>query len=748
MPDIVKIRSLPSASDLSDGDYAAIDNSTDGLRKVALGGIISDLKSAFGVYLFQKNKSIDYTAPTTIKSETYWECCLIECSEGDVFYVRGSGGNSTRLWMFSDASGNILKMADSTTTVRDFIRIQAPTNTAYLSVNSRYVNVKGCIFDDSGIQQNEIDGINDSLVKYNTYNILSPFNGINGTVNGVTYTFDKNKCVTTGSTGTSVSFRNIYSYEGLPDFAVPNTDVYFKVNSTNNAVSLAVFFYDSNNSQIGTGLYITSNVLVTIPSNCVKMLARINVERNTADASGTIEYAMLTHPTTGDAVSELENISLTMKGTLPDNTDADDLTSSSDTGVYLIDSSKSYSNLPIVIGFLFNCKADNNAALQIAYSWSGSNVFKRRFLNATWSEWVNISSITNNYTNEYTFENYNNTYNVTATPTITTDTNAYLAPSGDASDRTADIVSLLTNQGICRLGKGDYYVNNLQMPEGSTIIGAGNQTRIILSGTSAGYAIKMTSYCNVSDCLIIGSLTSIEISSSVGDRHGILWQGTYTQDQTTANQPINGFISNVRFMRFSGGAITCYDTGYGTFNQLEVTNVLCWNCNVGINISYFSEFHKFTNVRTASCWYGCINNGGNNNFVNCDFSTCKIGFLMDNENNQSPNNSHGSCVGCVFNHTDSNTGIGIKILNCNNGFIFDGCQIFFSQIYLKDSDGVVFSNCNFGANNCDITINGGGAILFIGNMHSSDPTKTITNNNHVIFTNCYVRPTGESVTMT
>lgn len=45
MPDIVKIRDLPAAADLSDGDYAAIDNSTDGLRKVALGGIINDLKS-------------------------------------------------------------------------------------------------------------------------------------------------------------------------------------------------------------------------------------------------------------------------------------------------------------------------------------------------------------------------------------------------------------------------------------------------------------------------------------------------------------------------------------------------------------------------------------------------------------------------------------------------------------------------------------------------------------------------------
>ena len=201
-------------------------------------------------------------------------------------------------------------------------------------------------------------------------------------------------------------------------------------------------------------------------------------------------------------------------------------------------------------------------------------------------------------------------------------------------------------------------------------------------------------------------------------------------------------ISDVYISRFSGGGITCYDTGYGTINGLQVANSYIWNCNAGINISYWSEFHQFTNVKASLCYYGCINNGGNNIFTNCGFSSCKLAFLMDNSQNQSPNNSHGSCIGCVFNHTDSNSGIGIKVLNCDSGFIFDGCQIFFSQIYIEDSDGIVVSSTNFGSSNCDITIKNGGATLFANNLHTSAPTISITNNAKVHFVNCYVKSTG------
>ena len=583
-----------------------------------------------------------------------------------------------------------------------------------------------------------------NLIKYNAFDILSRYSGSDGTSNGVTYSFSGNTCTTTGSTGASISFRNIFaSLNSLPDFVKPGDYLHCKVTTTNTKVRLAVICYDSSQNQISPNRYLTDDQIIQIPSNTVGVVIRIDVSANVADASATISYELLNHmdaDTFEDLLKSLEAKSLTMKGALPNNTDADTVT---DTGAYLINSSSTYTNLPVTTGFLLSYATSYNTVLQVVYGWSSSAVYKRNCINTTWSDWELVGD---NVINNYTFENYSNTYNISSSPSITTDTNAYLAPSGDTSDRTADIVTMLTNLGVCRLGKGDYYVNNLEMPVKTQIIGAGHGTRIILAGSSAGYAIKMSSYCNVSDCQIVGSTSAIVLSSTVGDRHGILWQGNYTQDPTPSNQPINGMIDNVRFIGFTGGAITCYDTGYGTFNGLEVCNVYVYNCCVGINISYLSEFNKFTNVRTASCYYGCINNGGNNVFTNCDFSTCKLGFLMDNSQSQSPNNSHGSCIGCVFNHTDSNTGTGISILNCANGFIFEGCQIFFSQINIEDSDGIVFSGCNFGATNCDITIDGGGAILFLGNMHQTDPTKTITNNNHVIFANCYVRNTGTVVT--
>jgi hypothetical protein len=129
--------------------------------------------------------------------------------------------------------------------------------------------------------------------------------------------------------------------------------------------------------------------------------------------------------------------------------------------------------------------------------------------------------------------------------------------------------------------------------------------------------------------------------------------------------------------------------------------------------------------------------------MNCDFSSNIHGMLMDNSSNQSPNNSHGSVIGCVFNHTNGNSGIGIEILNCANGHIFDGCQIFFSQIHIVESKGIVFSNCNFGYRNTDITIEGEGTVLFTNNVHQDTPPSiTITNNTQTHFINCYNRTTG------
>lgn len=77
----------------------------------------------------------------------------------------------------------------------------------------------------------------------------------------------------------------------------------------------------------------------------------------------------------------------------------------------------------------------------------------------------------NYYTNEYY-----NTYNITATPSISSLTDYSLTASGDTTDRTADIQTLLSTTGICRLGPGKFYVNGIDLPNRAILIGDGDKT--------------------------------------------------------------------------------------------------------------------------------------------------------------------------------------------------------------------------------------------------------------------------------
>lgn len=463
---------------------------------------------------------------------------------------------------------------------------------------------------------------------------------------------------------------------------------------------------------------------------------------------GTAYMRKFTFSDVAGTWKEVNGLKMKMRGYLS----SCDLNDVKETGTWLLISNNTYQNVPDngSTGFL-RVSVLGDYVLQEYYSWSGASLYKRKFNIASTSieDWVQVSGVGDvyNITNNYKFNNTQQTVNLTASPQITSDTNNYLAPTGDDTDRTADILAMLQSTGICRLGAGTYWVDSLVMPNLSAIIGSGAESIIRLKAGNDKFAIKMGSYCQVKNVSLWGDTSAITPSATVGTRHGILWQGNYTSDQNSSHQPMMGTVSDVFICRFDGGGITCTDTGYGTRNYIAVTNVHIDNCCVGLNISYWSEFHKFTNVRTYDCYYGCINNGGNNMFVNCDFSSCReIAFLMDNSQGQSPNNSHGSCIGCVFNHTAhngvSNSGIGIKILNCANGFIFDGCQIFYSQIYIEDSQGIVISSCNLGEGNIVITIDGGGTVLFANNMHAGAPTISITDNTKVHFVNCYNKSTG------
>ena len=439
---------------------------------------------------------------------------------------------------------------------------------------------------------------------------------------------------------------------------------------------------------------------------------------------------------------------LRVQGSAPTNASVNGLA----TGIWMIESSGGYSDLPLGWGSgagFMEVWDFSPWIIQIAYKFTGSEVYKRRGNRNTntWEDWNAIAGNTYLSNNTYNFSEYSQTLTVNATPNITSDTNNYLPSTGDQTDRTADILAMLQSNGVCHLGKGGYFIQNLQMPDNTSLIGSGFGTILRVIDGADTYGVKLGTRCHISNLKIVGASATPTLDGNILNRHGILWQGTFTSNNLG---PTSSFIDHVWVYNFTGGGITCYDTGTPSTNGMMVSDTYIYNCNVGLNIAYLSEYSKFCNIKSYNNYYGCINNGGNNIFVNCDFSSnLDTAFLIDNTNSQSPNNSHGSCSNCMFNHTarngTANSGTGIKIINSHEGFIFEGCQIFFSKTEITNSAGIVFSNCNYGQNNCNIIINGEGVILFANNMHGGAPTIAITNNTKTKFVNCYNRTNGNLI---
>lgn len=356
----------------------------------------------------------------------------------------------------------------------------------------------------------------------------------------------------------------------------------------------------------------------------------------------------------------------------------------------------------------------------------------------------NITKTINNYSNAY-----NNTYNITTTPNITTDSHGWLVSvdtdtqdETNKTDMTGAIMSMLTDTGYCHLGEGIFYVSGgIDMPDHSMLVGCGDKTIIrLLSSVQSGYILKLGSDCSVQDLTLSGGYSSPAINEEdpVGTRHGVYFKGNSNGNEgdvvTTTRRCL---LSNLRILNFAGGGITCHNTGYHHSSSILATNCIISSCHAGINIDFFSEYNRFTNMMIYNCHYACINNGGNNIFVACTFQGI-TGFVIDNSEGDKTNNAHGSCVGCSFNHQNDNVGNAIEIYGIINEFVFTGCQIFYGMIYIENSSGVVITSCNFGANE-SITVLNGGLVLFANNSFAGTPTITIENNQNVKFESCYTR---------
>ena len=260
----------------------------------------------------------------------------------------------------------------------------------------------------------------------------------------------------------------------------------------------------------------------------------------------------------------------------------------------------------------------------------------------------------------------------------------YLAPS--TGDRTSDIENILSTYGICRLGKGDYTVGNITMPDGSVIVGEGDSTKIYFDSSVTGSAITMGSRCTVRDITLYGADSDLTLDGTIAERHGIQWTGETVE---------NGIVSGCRVERFSGSGIYMHDTTTDIDQHLAVSDCLVRNCTVGVFIKANSEFHKISSCTIVKNYYGILNRGGNNNISNCGIDGNVIGIQIDAD--EGTNGGHGAITGCSINHSGSNTGYGIIIKDTGREII-SNCNLYFSKVKLQSTDGNVITNCGFGNN--------------------------------------------------
>ena len=362
--------------------------------------------------------------------------------------------------------------------------------------------------------------------------------------------------------------------------------------------------------------------------------------------------------------------------------------------------------------------------------------------------------MTNNYTNEYISQDYQNTYNITCTPTITADTNNYLASTGDDTDRTGDIQTMLNTTGVCHLGPGKFIVTGIEIPNYASLIGSGTRTLLRLDDSvETGYAVKLKNEGRVTGMRISGG-TSVTITDPYDPqnppplRHGVLFEGTRASGSSEGTTYKRSMIDHCIIYNFTGGGITCNRTGVPIDSNLLISDCFVHHCGAGISIPYYSEFHRIANCAFTYCWYGCVDNGGNNNFSNCDFSGNKIGILIDNSTSQSANNSHGSFCNCSVNHSyneagEINKGTAIKLLKSDLGEIFTGMQIFYGAIVLDDCVGVRFIGANLGSA-VPITITDSAVVTFSDSTFKEGPASTDSpftqsGNTALKFTDCYLR---------
>lgn len=408
-----------------------------------------------------------------------------------------------------------------------------------------------------------------------------------------------------------------------------------------------------------------------------------------------------------------------------------DLNTLRNPGTYIMQSGYTYTNSPITSslgGLLMIFKGSNNTFTEVirtvsapAYAGEYQRTLTRASSDPSFTPWIRLNGA---FTLFSTFDN---------------------------TDRTDELTAALDALHTVKLGRGQFYLDNITLTDGCELSGYGPATEVYSIANNYGSLFDLADRCSIHDMAIIGDEDNARTENPT-QRDGVHFVGSYIYDQGGDGYE-RGMLYNLRIKNFSGSGIKLSHTGPDIEDHCLLHNIQIEGCGIGINIDYSSEYHRITNCSVQRCWWGMINNGGNNIITACDFSGNIVGLLMsDNPSGSAINNSHGTFEGCTFNHSRSaagtpNKGTAIQLYGLDYGEVFTGCHVFFGSIVVQNCIGIRFIGLNAGSE-VPISLTGNTVITFTDctfkdAANSSDSPVTGSGNHTgsggVVWTNCYLR---------
>lgn len=296
-----------------------------------------------------------------------------------------------------------------------------------------------------------------------------------------------------------------------------------------------------------------------------------------------------------------------------------------------------------------------------------------------------------------------------------------VAPTGE--DDTEMIQDALDTVGYIFLGPGEYLIDGIEMPIGSSIVGSGPATKLYVAEGTSKFGIKGASNCSVSNFAIYGG--SSTRPTTEGGRIGIL---------LGEESGLKDFkINNIHFSGFNFAGLYLNNVGYGSLRTALVTGCTFDLCYAGARMGFHGEYATFTSCMFNDNYRGVMDNGGNNMYGSCGFNGNTDGMYMDGTDNG--NNGHGQCVGASFNHSASDGGVGIRLKNITNGFVFSGCYIW-SGMNLDGCTMINVTGCTFP--NEGVTMTNGGSMMMVGcQVSPTARSKISTPDDNLSMSGCY-----------